>query len=150
LPAVQTAALPAAEPAAPVAAPTAPAATSTVTQIPLTNGVSLSDSGQGDLGGAGLPSEKPANGLWGVQVGAFSKFEAAQAAAFNASQRAPQQLGRARVQVEQLVNELGTIYRARLIGIEEVEAFAACRALQALDQPCIVLKAGAIVAANPN
>jgi D-alanyl-D-alanine carboxypeptidase len=146
------AALPAAQTTATATAP-AMQAGSTITQIPLTNGVSLSDTGQGDLGEAGLPTQKPnaaPDGLWGVQVGAFSKFEAAQAAAFSASQRAPEQLTEARVQIEQLVNELGTIYRARLVGIAETDAFAACRALQALDQPCIVLKAGAIVAANPN
>ena len=139
----------------PVAQPTAPAATnssSTITQVPLTNGVSLSDTGQGDLGDTGLPTAQPMdpNALWGIQVGAFSKFEAAQAAATNAGKRAPDQLGTARIQVEQLVNELGTIYRARLVGIGERAAFDACRTLQALDQPCIVLKAGAIVAANPN
>jgi D-alanyl-D-alanine carboxypeptidase len=139
----------------PMAQPTVPApttATSTITQVPLSNGVSLSDTGQGDLGEAGLPTAPPTdpNALWGIQVGAFSKFEAAQTAATNAGQRAPEQLGAARIQVEQLVNELGTIYRARLVGIGERAAFDACRTLQALDQPCIVLKAGAIVAANPN
>ncbi len=137
---------------APVEPATTASTRSTVTQIPLTNGVSLSDTGQGDVGETALPSTKPndPNALWGIQVGAFGKFEAARAAAFNAGQRAPAQLGNARIQVEQLVNELGTIYRARLVGIGEREAFDACRTLQALDQPCIVLKAGAIVAANPN
>jgi len=130
----------------------APTSSSTITQIPLTNGVSLSDTGQGDLGDTGLPTAQPMdpNALWGIQVGAFSKFEAAQAAATNAGKRAPAQLGSARIQVEQLVNELGTIYRARLVGIGEGAAFDACRTLQALDQPCIVLKGGAIIAANPN
>ena len=130
----------------------APTTSSTITQVPLTSGVSLSDTGQGDLGETGLPTAQPMdpNALWGIQVGAFSKFEAAQAAATNAGKRAPDQLGSARIQVEQLVNELGTIYRARLVGIGERAAFDACRTLQALDQPCIVLKAGAIVAANPN
>jgi len=155
--AIETASLPviAAAPA-PESAPAGDVASSdistTVTQIPLSAGVALSDTGQGDLADFGLPSDKPEAtqlGQWGVQVGAFSKFEAAQSAALYASQRAPMQLGQARVQVEEVVNELGTIYRARLVGIDEANAYEACRTLQSVDQPCIVLRAGAIVAANP-
>ncbi|MEX0808754.1 MAG: D-alanyl-D-alanine carboxypeptidase family protein [Dongiaceae bacterium] len=112
--------------------------------------------GQGDFGSeavaAALPIPEPAeplSGVWGVQVGAFSKFAAAHNAALYASQRAPNELQNARVQIEEIKNELGTIYRARLIGLDEQTAHTACTQLRAVDQPCIVLKSGAIVAMNP-
>jgi D-alanyl-D-alanine carboxypeptidase len=110
--------------------------------------------GQGDLGGPGVSADTqgpiPLAGDWGIQVGAFSKQPAAQSAALYATMRVPQLLGGARTQIEEVTNELGTIYRARLVGIDEASAYDACRALQASDQPCIVLKGGSIVAANPN
>jgi len=116
--------------------------------------------GQGDFGStavtaaplAALPipeAAEPLSGVWGVQVGAFSKFAAAHNAALYASQRAAAQLQNARVQIEEIKNELGTIYRARLIGLDEQTAHTACTQLRAFDQPCIVLKSGAIVAMNP-
>ncbi|MEX2296461.1 MAG: D-alanyl-D-alanine carboxypeptidase family protein [Dongiaceae bacterium] len=117
--------------------------------------------GQGDFGSeavtavplADLPASAPVepslSGIWGVQVGAFSKFAAAHSAALYASQRAPNELQNARVQIEEIKNELGTIYRARLIGLDEQTAHTACTQLRAVDQPCIVLRSGAIVAMNP-
>jgi len=96
-----------------------------------------------------IPDATPMAGDWGIQVGAFSRFAAAHSAALGATQRAPELLGDARVNIEELQNELGTIYRARLIGIDETTATDACRLLRAADQPCIVLKAGTIVTGNP-
>jgi D-alanyl-D-alanine carboxypeptidase len=94
------------------------------------------------------PTETLLTGIWGVQVGAFSKFAAAHSAALYASQRAPTELQNARVQIEEITNELGTIYRARLIGLDEQGAHDACTQLRTVDQPCIVLKEGDIVAMN--
>jgi D-alanyl-D-alanine carboxypeptidase len=118
--------------------------------------------GQGDLGSsptqAGIDTAildapataMPLAGIWGVQVGAFSKFAAAHSAALYASQRAPDQLRDARIHIEELKNELGTIYRARLLGLDEQAANVACTQLRAVEQPCIVLKSGDIVAMNPS
>jgi D-alanyl-D-alanine carboxypeptidase len=114
---------------------------------PTLNGIDAAI-GATPLPSAAAPTETSITGIWGVQVGAFSKFAAAHSAALYASQRASSELQNARVQIEEIRNELGTIYRARLIGLEEQGAHNACAQLRAVDQPCIVLKAGDIVAMN--
>ncbi|MEX2200047.1 MAG: D-alanyl-D-alanine carboxypeptidase family protein [Dongiaceae bacterium] len=131
--------------ALPAPVPAEPVGQGDLGSSPTLNGIDAA------IGAAPLPSapaETSLTGIWGVQDGAFSKFAAAHSAALYASQRAAGELQNARIQIEEIRNELGTIYRARLIGLEEQGAHNACAQLRSLEQPCIVLKAGDIVAMN--
>lgn len=74
-------------------------------------------------------------GDWGVQVGAFSKIDAARRAATAAQKIAPTYLSDATVDI----SEAGKRYRARLLGITQTQARDACRALDKRDMDCMTL-----------
>lgn len=75
---------------------------------------------------------------WGVQVGAFSKTDAAHRATVQASKLAPTFLGDATVDVVPHSTKKGQMYRARLIGISETDARKACKALKR-KMACVLL-----------
>ncbi len=72
---------------------------------------------------------------WGVQVGAFSRIDAARRAANAAQKIAPTYLSDATVDI----SEAGKRYRARLLGITQAQAREACRALDKRDMDCMTL-----------
>jgi len=78
-------------------------------------------------------ADKPED--WGVQVGAFSKIDAARRAANAAQKIAPTYLSDATVDI----SEAGKRYRARLLGITQAQAREACRALDKRDMDCMTL-----------
>lgn len=79
-------------------------------------------------------------GPWGVQVGAFSRFAPAHLAATQATRAVPDLLGPALINIEETTLDNQRIYRARVIGLSEDEAQAACSALKAKEIPCRVVK----------
>lgn len=76
-------------------------------------------------------------GEYAVQVGAFSRFAPAQLAANQAVRTVPELLGDARV----VVDQSSKFYRARVIGLSEADARAACKVLKANKTDCLVFKA---------
>ena len=76
---------------------------------------------------------------WGVQVGAFATFAPAHRAATTAAQRLPGILTGSKPVIRQMNLEDGRIYRAQLAGLSEQIARQACRNLEAMGQPCVVV-----------
>jgi D-alanyl-D-alanine carboxypeptidase len=80
-------------------------------------------------------------GNYGIQVGAYSKFNAAQNAAQVATQAEPGLLADARIIIDsQKMNNGGKVYRARVAGLTKADAQTACRNLKAKRTDCLVLK----------
>ena len=89
-----------------------------------------------------MPAKKVRKVVWGVQIGAFSRYAPAHLAASSAAQRLPSLLGNARVVVLPLKKESGMIYRARLIGFNETKARKACEELKKGDFSCVAGPSG--------
>ncbi len=80
-------------------------------------------------------------GNYGIEVGAYSKFNAAQNAAQVATQAEPALLADARIIIDsQKMNNGGKVYRARVAGLTKADAQTACRNLKAKRTDCLVLK----------
>lgn len=80
-------------------------------------------------------------GNYGIQVGAYSKYNAAQNAAQVATQAEPGLLADARILIDsQKMNNGGKVYRARVAGLTKADAQTACRNLKAKRTDCLVLK----------
>lgn len=80
------------------------------------------------------------DGDYGVQVGAYSKYNAAQKAAQSAA-NAEALLTDARIVIDtQKLSNGGKLYRARVAGLTKTDAQTACRNLQAKSTDCLVLK----------
>jgi D-alanyl-D-alanine carboxypeptidase len=80
-------------------------------------------------------------GNYGVQVGAYSRYNAAQKAAQVATKAEATLLADARVIIDtQKMNSGGKVYRARITGLTKADAQAACRSLKAKQKDCMVLK----------
>ncbi len=77
--------------------------------------------------------------VWGIQVGAFSRFAPAHLAATNAA-AALREVITADVAVEPSDGDSGKLYRARLVGITREEAEQACRQLQQQSAACLVVR----------
>lgn len=83
---------------------------------------------------------KPA-GDYGIQVGAYSKYNAAQRAAQTATKLEAKILAEARIIIDtQKMNNGSKLYRARVAGLSKSDAQTACRNLQAKRTDCLVLK----------
>jgi D-alanyl-D-alanine carboxypeptidase len=83
---------------------------------------------------------KPA-GDYGIQVGAYSKYNAAQQAAQTATRSEHRLLSDARIIIDtQKMNNGSKLYRARVAGLSKSDALTACRNLQAKRTDCLVLK----------
>jgi D-alanyl-D-alanine carboxypeptidase len=80
---------------------------------------------------------------FGIQVGAYSKFNPAQKAAERATKAVPALLSDARIVIDQ---GNSSIYRARVFGLTKADAEAACKKLKAKQTDCLVLKAESSVA----
>jgi D-alanyl-D-alanine carboxypeptidase len=80
-------------------------------------------------------------GDYGIQVGAYSKYGAAQKAAQSAAKAEPQLLAEARIIIDtQKMNNGSKLYRARVAGLSKNDAQTACRNLKAKSTDCLVLK----------
>lgn len=76
---------------------------------------------------------------WGIQIGAYTEAAPARRAAQRAAKAAPRQLAGASMDIAPLETRKGSLYRARLIGVSEAEARAACRTLGRKKMDCITL-----------
>lgn len=76
---------------------------------------------------------------WGVQVGAYSKFEAAQMKAVEAADKLKRALDGPHARISTVRDDSGTIYRARVMGMTEREARSACTTLKRSNMACIVV-----------
>jgi len=82
-----------------------------------------------------------ADGAYGIQVGAYSKYNAAQKAAQTATKAESQLLADARIIIDtQKMNNGSKLYRARVAGLSKTDAQTACRNLKAKRTDCLVLK----------
>jgi D-alanyl-D-alanine carboxypeptidase len=91
--------------------------------------------------GARQPPPRAATaGDWGIQVGAFSTPDLAQAVAESARTQAPAQLGAAVVSWPPTSIGGSVLYRARLIHLSASAASDACRFLNQRQLPCIVVQ----------
>ncbi len=79
------------------------------------------------------------SGRWTIQVGAYSKFAPAHDVALKARLRVPELLAKARVVIDERTDEDGTLYRARIAGLTEAVARAACKKLKKTPNGCLVL-----------
>lgn len=81
------------------------------------------------------------DGDYGIQVGAYSKYNAAQKAAQTAAKAEPGLLADARIIIDsQKLNSGGKVYRARVAGLTKADAQTACKNLKAKRTDCLVLK----------
>jgi D-alanyl-D-alanine carboxypeptidase len=88
-----------------------------------------------------------ADGDYGIQVGAYSKYNAAQKAAQTATNAESQLLADARIIIDtQKMNNGSKLYRARVAGLSKTDAQTACRNLKAKRTDCLVLKIDATLA----
>jgi D-alanyl-D-alanine carboxypeptidase len=81
------------------------------------------------------------DGDYGIQVGAYSKYNAAQKAAQTATTAEPRLLADARIIIDtQKMTNGSKLYRARVAGLSKTDAQTACRNLKAKRTDCLVLK----------
>lgn len=87
------------------------------------------------------PAARPASlqGAWAIQVGAFQRDSIARAAIEDARRAAPDLLAAARPVTTAVRTSSGTLVRARLAGLSQDAAVAACRALARRGQACVAL-----------
>jgi len=101
---------------------------------------------------AAVKSEKPAPsqqrtdgastpGEWAIQVGAFNQRVAARKAAEDATRIAAQHLAKAEIQIlgPATATRNAAAHRARLTGLTQAQARAACRALDAKEMDCMIV-----------
>ncbi|WP_404377952.1 serine hydrolase [Vreelandella aquamarina] len=87
---------------------------------------------------AASPSVQMASAGWGIQVGAFRQAAQAEQLARQAVQRLPNSGGR--VAIDQLQGQT-TVFRARVVSLNEFQARQACQTLQAQGMDCMVVNA---------
>jgi len=75
---------------------------------------------------------------WGVQVGAFSNADNARLHASDAAGRLNQDLFNARVDIDEVTGSQ-TVFRARLVNLDENQAYRACRSLASEGMDCMVV-----------
>ncbi|TAL28293.1 MAG: D-alanyl-D-alanine carboxypeptidase [Alphaproteobacteria bacterium] len=80
---------------------------------------------------AAQPAPQPVAGTWAIQIGAYSSHDASMMALRNAKEQLPARLTTtSRYMIVPLMTNRGMIYRARLMGLDRVQAATACRVLQ--------------------
>jgi D-alanyl-D-alanine carboxypeptidase len=79
------------------------------------------------------------SGRWIIQVGAYSRLSPAQDIALDAKKRVPDLLANGRIVIDERANGDGKLYRARIAGLTEPAARAACRKLKKTPNGCLVL-----------
>jgi D-alanyl-D-alanine carboxypeptidase len=93
--------------------------------------------------------EPPVLRHWGIQVGAYSNDEPAKAIISTARDHLGPALRHGRERVERVHRRHGTIYRARIMGLREVEARDACAILVTKHLPCVPVPGDVDVASAP-
>ncbi len=83
----------------------------------------------------------PQGDNWGVQIGAYQQFPAAQQAVARAAAKVPNLTGK-QVSIVKRQDRNGVVYRARLIGMSQVAASQSCRELKTKHLDCAVIKTG--------
>jgi D-alanyl-D-alanine carboxypeptidase len=86
--------------------------------------------------------------VWGIQVGAFNRYEPALKAANRASKKVASLVKTAQVVVDETAKGKTTLYRARLIGLSKKNAQAACKKLKAKAIDCLVFQTDVALAMN--
>jgi len=76
---------------------------------------------------------------WGVQIGAFRGFSKARAAAGFTAKRLSDLPVTATMEVTPLHGERETLYRARIIGMDQSAASTICRELRRSGAPCVMV-----------
>ncbi len=79
------------------------------------------------------------SGAWGIQVGAFFKFEQAHLAAGVAADKLPTLTSAAAIEIQATNSKGRTLYRARLLGISEDQANRSCSALRGQGRDCALI-----------
>ena len=88
-----------------------------------------------------IPAAEAHQGLgrdWAIQIGAYSREDTALQALEAAAFVLPGLLTETRRQIDPVVDQHGTLYRARQLGLTEGEARRACQALEEQWLPCMV------------
>lgn len=93
--------------------------------------------------------EPPVLRHWGIQVGAYSNDAPAKAIIATARDHLGPALRHGRERVERVHRRHGTIYRARIMGLREVEARDACAILVTKHLPCVPVPGDVDVALAP-
>ena len=76
---------------------------------------------------------------WGIQIGAFGGYTDAHIAAGNIAQNLPNLPVTASLKVQPVSKTADTLYRARLMGMDEVGARASCQQLVSNGQECVLV-----------
>jgi D-alanyl-D-alanine carboxypeptidase len=76
---------------------------------------------------------------WAVQVGAYSTTPSAEDAAYMAKEKLPELLNGTRLSLSQTTRGGSRLYRARLVGMTEIQARKACLRLADNDIPCLAV-----------
>ncbi len=76
---------------------------------------------------------------WGIQIGAFGGYTDAHIAAGNVAQQLPDLPATASLKIEPVSQTSNTLFRARLMGMDEVSARASCRQLVSNGQVCVLV-----------
>ena len=95
------------------------------------------------------PIEPPVLKNWGIQVGAYSNHGPARAVIATVRTHLGPAINHGREKVEKVRRRHGTIFRARIMGLREVEARDACAILLTRHLPCVPVPADVEVAAAP-
>ena len=88
------------------------------------------------------PKVASANDNWGIQIGAYNDRVSGQRATALVADSMPDLLQNASPRVLSVATGTGTIYRARLVGMDEKAARSACTRLQSKSRPCMTLPPG--------
>ncbi|HYH21323.1 MAG TPA: D-alanyl-D-alanine carboxypeptidase [Azospirillum sp.] len=95
------------------------------------------------LAAAATVAEPPARkGTWGVQVGAFNSRAASQRALATATKQLPRAFADTKASVVEVATKKGKVYRARLMGLDEKSARAACAELERSGHRCAAVGPG--------
>lgn len=79
-------------------------------------------------------------GNWGIQVGAYSSANLAQQATFKAQRNAGGTLSTASQSIQAVNKNGSTLYRARLVGVNQISAIQACRQLKQKGINCVTIQ----------
>ena len=87
----------------------------------------------------GLPNPSRETGRWAVQLGAFSNAHAADLLLEKITELYPNELIDTSPEVSPITTEVGTLFRAKQVGLTEGSAKGLCLKLKEKAQPCIVV-----------
>lgn len=99
-----------------------------------------------------LPPLRPlkvnGNRYWMIQVGAYGDYQSAQKAASLAAKQLRQHVQDGQIAVEERKGTRSVLYRARIAGLAQKDAEAACQVMKRQKKDCLVLKGDPNMASN--